>query len=583
MENTEYKNFTETDFDLIKDSLKTHLKSQEIFKDYNFEGSAINTLLNILAYNTQYNAYYLNMLASEKFLARAQKRKSIVELANNLGYVPRSAKSSISKVSFEIVQDAGYTNNIFLPKNLKFSTAVSGTSYQFLTTSDTIVEYNPLTQKYVVTDLEIKEGRFFKHKFVVNGTSKFFKIPNANVDLSRLVVKVKPTEFASDNSAIEFLPYGSVLDVNGSSPIYYVQETDNQKHEIYFGDGILGRQLEVGNQVIIEYYVTSGSEANGANVFNLDDDVTGLDRIINLTAERASNGYSIESTDSIKLSAKNYYLSQNRTVVEADYIQIVKNIFPEVSDVSVWGGERATPKQYGKVFISVIKENLTNLTSSEKKTGLGVLNRNFTILGITPEFVDAEIINLELTTNVRVSPAYNKAPSEMRALVMNTVVDSLTPIINKFGAQVYESRVEEVINDADRNILSNTTRFRLYYSLENKILDNSINMIRYPVSVMEGLVVSSDFTFRGIQNCKLQDDGLGSISIVTNNSIIQPNVMSINYLTSTIKVSSPAVIDEILDENLTVRLYVTPKDTDIILDGSAITRLNQSDIIVNIN
>lgn len=575
-----YKNFTETDFETIKDSLKNHLKSQDIFKDFDFDGAAINVLLNLLAYNTQYNAYYLNMNAGEKFISHAQKRESVVGLANNLGYVPRSASSPITHVSFDIIPDEGFTDLITIPRNTKFTTVIDGVTYFFLTTEATVHQYDEDTERYHVTELELREGRFFTHRYVKTLGEKFYEIPNKNVDISRLKVYVKDNEFAPDNSKVEYVPYGTIVDVSADSNVYYVQEVDNNKFQIYFGDGVLGKTPIEGNQIIIEYYVTSGAAANGANLFTLDDEFTGLSDIENLTATRASFGADIESTEEVRVNASNNYSTQNRAVVAKDYEYIIKRLIPEISDVSVWGGENAVPKQYGKVFISAIKENSQSLTVIEQETILRELQNNYSVLAITPEFSQTNIVNLILDVLVIKKSSADIGNLELRSLITNALKDNVVNELSKFNANVYESRVEEVVNDSSNQIASNRTRFRMYYNLVEKILINTTNKIVFPTSIQAGSIVSNNFTFSGQTECVIKDNADGTMDIVKGTDIILENAFTVNYTTGEIKQNVTSLLFNLAQLN--VRIIASPLNIDVNLTANNIARVNDSDIIVTI-
>lgn len=574
-----YKNFSETDFEAIKESLKTHLKSQDVFKDYDFEGSAISVLLNLLAYNTQYNAYYLNMMASEKFINHAQKRENVVGLANNLGYIPKSAISATAYPSFDVVPNEGFTDNIVIPKDVKFTTSIDGITYQFLTTETSTYQLNQETNRYNVTNLEIKEGRKFIHRYVVDSATKFYRIPNKNVDLTRLSVKVSETVGAPTQT--QFLYYSNVLDVDSTTPVYYIQEAYNQEFELYFGDGVLGKRLEVGNEIIIEYYVTSGASANGATEFILSDEFTGLETIENLITEKASNGFNIESVESVRLSATKSYQNQNRAVTVADYKQIIKNILPIIADISVWGGEDATPKQYGKVFISGIREDGRDLTISDKNDIIRELTRNYSILSIIPEVVDVENINLKMDIVIRKDPLSTKQLSQIRSLINENLRTNFFPLINRFNANIYKSTTQTIINASDSSVISNTLSFSMYYDLYNKIITDKITKIYFPFSIKEGSVMSSTFTFNNILNCALKDVG-GVVSIYRNGDIIVNNIMSVNYDTGTFTINTPATIFD-LANNQNLKLMVSPESEDILLMGSYVSNLKDEDISITFN
>lgn len=575
-----YKNFTETDFEQIKESLKDHLKSQDTFKDYNFDGSAINVLLNLLAYNTQYNAYYLNMMASEKFLNSAQKRESVVGSANNIGYIPRSPKSSVTYLSFDIVPNTGYNDAITIPKDTKFTTQIDGTTYNFLTTESLTLAKNSISGLYEVRELEAKEGRKFTHKFLYDGSTKYFKLPNGSIDTSRIVVKVKPNQYSTDENSREYSYYNSILNLDSESEVYFIQEVENKKYEIYFGDGILGKALSPNNQIVVEYYVTSGVLPNGATTFTLADEFTGLESISNLTATRASFGADIESTDSVRNSAKISRQAQDRTVIPSDYISVVRALIPTLTSLSVWGGEDATPKVYGKVFLSGIKENFLNLTPLEKRQALSKLSNEYSVLGITPEFVDAKLFNLEINSLIDIDIRSQKSQQQFRADITSKIISDLIPQLQKFQTNIYESRVEEVINSVDKYILSNKTYFRQYAALNEQIQTRRIGGIYYPVGIKQNSIESNDFTYNNVVS-RLIDNGESVDLVSIDGSLVKSNVFTINHSTGFIKENYTGLLYDLGQSGCI--LYARPLANDIKLLTNFILRLNQSDIKITFN
>lgn len=579
MQEEQYKNFTEIDFETIRDSIKDHLKSQDIFKDYNFDGSAISTLLDVLAYNTQYNAYYMNMTSSEKFLNRAQKRKSVVELANNYGYVPYSSKSSTSYLSFEIFPEPNHIGDIILPKNLKFVTNNNGETYSFLSTST--ISVPKIDNRYIVMDYEVKEGKYFKNKFDVTQYTKFYTILNKNVDIDRLKVYIKPSSTSPDNTAIEYFYYESILDVDKQSNVYFIQETDNEKFEIYFGDGILGKKPDIGSQVIIEYYVTKSDEPNGAKDFVLEEDVTGLESVSSIVAERASNGAKIETIDSIRFSTRDKYKSQNRAVIDKDFKTKVKQIVPDATDISVWGGENATPKQYGKVFICLVKENLQKFTSVQKNNLLSKLKNDYMVMGITPEIVDYDFCNLVLNIDITKVKNQTRNDSEIVSIVKSSIDTNIKKSLEMFNSSVYESKIEEFINYVDSNIMANTTRFLLYKNIDEVIINNGINEIGFPVAITENSINSSQFNYMN-SSVNIKDDGNGNISIYNSDYNVLSNIATVDYNSGIIKINNSKLFYDIIN-NKGVKLYTTPLLSDLNITKKYILKLDSSDILVKIN
>lgn len=571
---SDYKNFTETDFEKIKESLKTYLQSQDTLKDYNFDGAALSMLLNVLAYNTQYNAYYGNMLASEKFLNRAQKRKSVVELANNYGYVPYSAKSAKSYLSFDIEVPSGFSSAIIIPKNTKFVSSVDDIQYSFYTTTTSIVA--PINGEYSVSNIEVAEGRHFTHKFNVDGTSKFYTIPNKNVDMDRLTVYVKSSSGIDDSLAEEYSFYENISDVTNKSTVYFTQETDSGKYEIYFGDGVLGKSLAVGNQIVIDYYICSGSSANFISDFGYDDVISNIINIRNISATTSFGGAEQESIESIKISTKKSYRSQNRAVVADDFLDKIRNIVPNIKDVMVWGGEDETPKQYGKVFYSAIFDDFSSISKSQDIQIKKQLKDNYMVKGITPEFVTPSYSNIIFNTKVKVIPSTANTSGLIKSDILTSIVDYGTNL-NKFGASLYESIIEGTINTSNKNIISNTTRFQLYVNTNENLPTPTVSKIQYPVDIVPSSFYSSDFIYQGTIYNLYGVDG-GAVYLKNKSTNIDTQIGSING--SVLYLTASETLYNMISDN--VKLYATPVDTDIIVTKNNIIRLLAEDVEIEI-
>jgi hypothetical protein len=470
------------------------------------------------------------MLASEKFISTAQKRESVVGSANNIGYVPYSRKSSTAYLSFAINPDAGYTSSILIPKNVKFTTTIDGISYSFLTTQNTTVI--PVDGVYAVSNLEVKEGRYFKHKFTISGTDKFLKIPNKYIDTSRLTVNVK--ESSSSITAKEYKKYTSLVDLTSTSEIYFIQEGSNGLYELYFGDGILGKSLSIGNEVSIEYFVTEGSVPNGAKEFVLDDEVTGLSTIDFTDVVSAANGSMEESIDSVRISAPTNYQAQNRAVTELDFEVLVKQIYPEAKQVSVIGGERYTPKQYGKVFISILKDDLNILSDRDKNYIILELAKKYSGLTVFPVIVDPYIVRLYINVDVKYINDGN-SPDEIKSVVFNTIKDFVINDLNTFTYTLRKSRFEALVDSSSDSVLSNSSSFQIYIDTKDVILNTGDNYINFNQEIKPKTLYSSKFTYKSQINCQFYDlngDGYASIYSKSDTNaltLVLANALSIDY------------------------------------------------------
>jgi len=582
-EQVEYKSFSELDYQNIKELLKNHLKTQDILKDYNFEGSTINVILNLLAYNNQYMAYYLNMLASEKFISTAQKRESVVGSANNIGYVPFSRKSSTALLSFTIQPDAGYTDSIVIPKNVKFTTNISGITYSFLTTQNTTII--PVKGVYTVTDLEVKEGRFFTHKFTIGATDKFLTIPNAGLDYNRLTLKVK--ESATSSNEIAYSKYTTLVNLTPNSTVYYLQETSGGLYQLYFGDGILSKALSVGNVATVDYYITNGTLANNASEFVLDDEVTGLSAITFTSTAKSSGGASEESIDSVRISAPTNYQAQNRAIIEPDFEILIKQIYPDAKQVSALGGEKANPPQYGKVFISILKNDLNVLSDRDKNNIVLELNQKYSGLTTFPSIIDPYIIRMFINCSVKYKNT-GVSEAEIKTSVFNSISTFTQSDLNSFKFTLRKSRFESMIDDSHPAILSNSTTFKLYIDTNDSIIPNQSNSLNFGQAIISKSLSSSIFTYKTIPNCEFIDfEGLGFASIYTKSStgdlvIVQKNALSINYNTGLIKyVDNAYSFQRVSLENFSgIKVIVDTISEDIVVKDLSVIYVKDDDISI---
>ena len=334
---------TELDFDNIKSNLKTYMKGQSTFTDYDFEGSGLSVLLDVLAYNTHYNAFMANMAANEMFLDTAVKRNSVTSHAKTLGYTPTSVKAPVAYVDVT-VNDAN-TASITMNAGHAFSTTISGTTYQFVNTTARILQ--PTAGVYTYSNIPIYEGTWVTTKFTKDSTDadQRFIIPNANVDISTLSVTIQTS--SSDTTLTTYTKANNLVEVKSTTSAFFIQETIDGEWEIYFGDGIVGKALTDGNIVILAYVVTNGDDANGANAFTSTSTIGGFSNISVATQTAAADGGAAEGLDAIKYNAPFSYAAQNRTVTAADYKAIIPQLYSNVKAIAVWGGEYNSPAVYG--------------------------------------------------------------------------------------------------------------------------------------------------------------------------------------------------------------------------------------------
>ena len=465
-----YVQLSNLDFADIKTALKEYLRSQGEFTDFDFEGSVWSNLLDVLAYNTYYTAFNTNMVVNETFLDSATLRDNVVALAKQLGYTPKSATSPRATLNFRAVFPNNAPNEIVLRRGSGFNSTYDTNIYNFVAIEDIKVPVVGGTASFEGVD--IYEGNFITDLYTVNATrSTRFVIKNPSADVSSLRVRVFPS--AQSTVGEVYARADSILDITGESNVFYVEEIEDEQYEVFFGDGILGRQLESGNQVEITYLSTNGPAANGAKAFtfngvledpqgnsnyNFDIQYTVASDLI----EAAAGGSEIESVKKIKFNAPKFYGTQNRAVTAADYAAIVREIYPAIADIITFGGEEDDPPEYGKVKIVVKPSAAPRLSSVTKKQIVDGL-KPFMVASITPDVIDASVLYVELTSKIYYSKVKtNQTVDEIRSKVISGLEQYITSSdTEKFNGKFRYSKFVGVIDDADRSINSNLTTIKM--------------------------------------------------------------------------------------------------------------------------
>lgn len=459
-----YTQVSNLDFNDIKTALKDYLRSQTDFTDFDFEGSVWSNLLDVLAYNTYYTAFNTNLVVNELFLDSATLRDNVVALAKQIGYRPKSKVAPIAAINFNATFGSNSPTHVILKQGTGFVTTFDNILYQYVTVED--VKVPVINSVANFTNVKIYEGSFVQNYFTVNTAlkSQRFIIENPGADISTLKVKVYPS---STSSAYEFYTLSTnILNVTSESKIFFIEEIEDEKYELFFGDGVLGRKLTSGEYIEVSYITTNGSITNGAKNFTFAgvlEDISGNSNftvsISDLsTISMASGGEEIESIQKIKYNAPKYFGTQDRAVTASDYASIVRNIYPAVADIIVYGGEDADPPEYGKVKISVKPTNAAKLSSFTKKEIISNL-KQYMVASVTPEIIDPSIIYIELTSNIY----YNKsATTQSSEQIKSKVINGLENYIiqenvEKFNGKFRYSKIVGVIDDADRSINSNQT------------------------------------------------------------------------------------------------------------------------------
>ena len=558
-----YLKVTEVDFDDIRTNLKSYLSTQDQFQDYNFEGSALATLLDVLAYNTHYNAFYLNMLANEMFLDTAQQRDSVVSRAKELGYLPSSAIGAQANVSLTFTGIANTNAQFTIPRNATFTTTVDDVSYTYVVpTAKTVVNVSNTFS----TSLIIKEGTPLTHRFTVSASNpERYIIPNVNVDTSSIKVTVQ--ESASDTTTTEFLRATNTKQITGTSAVYFLEESADKKYEVVFSPGTLGKPVKNGNIVIIEYLVCNAKDTNGAKTFTVDNLNLGVSYTsVAVTTNKASSGGNTqEAIESIKFNAPRNFQTQNRAIVKNDYERIITTENADIQSVIAFGGEDADPAVYGKVYIA-LKPVGALQTTNNKKAQIKTSISDRTPLGVDPVMIDPEYTYIIPTVKVFYNRTLSTATtSEVQSAALTAITDFSTNNLEQFDKRFRFSRFVRVLDNLTVAEVLNTDASVQMQKRISPLLNISQSIdILFNNPIRTSTLSSTQFVFETF-NCFLDDDGLGTVRIYrfddTNTKVIQnSNIGTINYTTGKITLSNFKV-SSIVGAQL--KINATPDTLDV--------------------
>jgi hypothetical protein len=448
---------TELDFDTIKTNLKNFLKAQSEFTDYDFEGSSLNVLLDVLAYNTHYNAYYLNMVANEAFLDTAILRESVVSHSKTLGYTPKSASTAKAIIDLTVQTLNTTPGTLTLPRGYVFrSGLIDNRSYPFVTLQETTVTKS--NTQFVFEDLEIFEGElvtFVYNYSELDNPKQIFTIQDENVDTSTITVTVRPS--SSNTDTIVYNRATDILDVTADSEVFFLQETTSRKYQIYFGNNVVGKKLEDGSVVEITYLVSSGVEPNGANTFTPTQSIGGFGTFLVDVVNVASGAAERESIDSIKFSALSQFATQNRLVTFKDYETFILSNYPNIDSISVWGGQDNDPPVYGKVFVSLKPKENFFLSQSEKERIINDIIAPKSIVSVSAEIIDPQFLFIILQNHVTYDPKrLTVSEEEFRSQIRSTVLTYRDTFLNKFDSRFVQSKLEQAIDRTNTRAIIGT-------------------------------------------------------------------------------------------------------------------------------
>jgi len=571
---------SQLDFDGIKDNLKTFLSQQDEFTDYDFEGSGMNVLLDVLAYNTHYLGYNANMLANEMYLDSADQRSSVVSLAKQVGYTPRS--SAAAKSTIDVVVNNASGPSLTMARGTKFTTTVDGTNYSFVNNADVVI--SPSNGVYKFSNLDIFEGTYLNYRYTANtsDTDQRFIIPNDNVDTTTLTIKVQ--ESSSDSTTNTYKLTSGVTGIDSTSKVYFLQEVENGRYEVYFGDGVIGESIKDGNIVILDYITCNLDEANGATSFTLSGTVGGFSNVTITTLNNATNGSSPETIKSIKYNAPRDYSAQDRAVTAEDYKVLVKSLYANAQSVQVYGGEDAAIPDYGKVYISIKAKSGSNLTTATKVSLVASL-KSYAVASITPVIIDPETTFITLTVTFKFdSNQTTKDLSTLSTNVLNAISTYNTDTLQNFTGMFRYSALVKTIDDSDTSILSNITKVKMYKNITPTLSSG----LKYTLSFNNaffnphsghnsaagGIISSTGFKITNDSSLNehfLDDDGIGNVRVYYLNGTVRVYTSStfgtVDYTTGEIILTS-ANITSISNidgaASSVIRITVSPDSNDII-------------------
>lgn len=584
---------TELDFNGLKASLKQYLKSQEIYKDYDFEESNLSVLIDVLAYNSFKNAFLINMLFSESWLDSAQLRASVLSRAKELNYLVTSKKSARAKVTVSF-KASGQSQPYIIPKGSSFSSLVKSSTYVF--SIPEAITVSSVDENFSFTT-EIFEGVYLKDSYVYDFTkpNSRFKISNKNVDTSSIVVKV-----FEDNKLIgdTYTQATTLLGVNETSKVYFIQASDNGQYEIIFGDGILGQKPKDNAVIIIDYRISNDIAANGAREFGINFDPTGdaseiIDDINVVTLETALGGTIEESLDSVKYYAPRHFQVQERAVVASDYSVLLKKEFPEINAISVIGGEDMNPPQYGKVFISVDIANVLGFPESKKKQYADFINRRMN-LSIRPVFISPEYTYYSINGKVKYNTNITSSSRErIRSVVISTINDFDTKYLNNFDVTLLHSQLSDTIDGSDPSVVSCDIPITVYKKFQPRIGVTQTIKLDFGIPIDDTFsetvdrrlynkkraVYSSFFTYSGLQ-CFLESDELDNINIATRSGDYINKITNVGKVDRAKGIVTLNMKVDAYTGNF-IKVYVVPKEIDIAVSKNNILKLEQDEINID--
>ena len=590
-----FNQFTNLDFNDLRTQIKDYLRSNSNFTDFDFEGSNFSVLIDVLAYNSYITAYNTNMQANEAFLDSATLRENVVSHARNIGYVPRSKRASKAKISFSVNTQSYNSRTVTLKAGPVALGAVQDGNYIFSIPSDVTVPVNTSNIAFF-ENLDIYEGSYLTKQYTIDysQSNQKFIIPNSNVDTS--TIRVTTTGTTTEVYSL----YENILNVNKTSKLFLIQEIEDEKYQILFGDDLIGKKPEDGSVINISYIVTNGKSADGSANFTFsgnikDNNSTNITSGISLitTLVSSENGDDIESIDSIKYLAPRVYASQYRAVTANDYKGLIPYLYSNIDSVTAYGGEELDPPQYGKVFISIKPRNgnfLSEITKNEIKKKL----KQYSIAGIKPELIDLKYLYVEIDSTVYYNPAFISDSVIVKNQVLNTLnFYSISSDVNSFGGRFKFSKVNTLIDNTNRAITSNITKVRMRRDLSAELNKFATYEIcfgnKFHQKTEKYNIKSSGFKIKDISDTLyLTDNPINSINgkilffkLIDNvPTIISSDAGTVDYLKGEIKLNIVNIVSTSLPNNK-IEIQAIPESNDVIALKDIYLQIDINNTIVN--
>lgn len=554
--------YTELGFDDTKANIIAHLKSKPEFTDYNFTGSNSNILIDALAYVTTYIGKYSNMSISEIFMMTAQLRNSVVSRAKALSYMPRQINSSVAIVSMRVPVPVGFSGNVLVvPRGTRFNSTLNNISYNFVVADDTrlILEDGYLTNSAVTIrqgSLQIQEWTF------KTGSAQRYILTQPNVDVNFLKLEIQDS--AASSVTESWLLYDEITAITRETKAFFMQEAEDQRVEVYFGDGVIGRRINNGNIIRVEYLVTKGAEANLCNKFELISDVKGIPKsqFVITTVEASNSGAESESIDSIKLNAPNAFATQKRAVTTTDFESLLNSKYGAIQTMNIWGGEKNVPPEFGKVFVCIKPTFGLELSPAVKQRIYNTILKKYSIVGIVPVIVDADYTYVNVTTVLDTDMSKTTMiEGQLITEVANKIALYFTSELNKFNTSFKYSNISAKIDAVSPAVLSNKSTLTISKKMKPVAGKQQTYSFNFNNPIIAGTLASKPYSNDdGLTNSVVKDDGKGNMLYFYKDVMVR-QVGTVNYSTGLVTLTSFTFE---LRANTEVEFVAKPQETDIL-------------------